>query len=191
MLFIAVLILIVTLSLNKDNWDPTTIDKLDQPAPAFPKGDSLLTINSEGDLSAQLSDENMNSYFKTIDTKISQLIDTYNDNMSSLKQQYDKDILDLKSEFSSWKAQADDVYVKHNNEIMLSSMADNWGWLYTSGSVAKNSDMNDFGGDNGANQDTPSKSLGFIISKKSNLGAGKEWQNGGWRCPNGNVSPHC
>ena len=114
---ILIILLILLLTLTKDDWDPTTISQFNRPAPAFPKGDSLLTINSKGDLSAQLSDENMNAYFSAIDKKITDLVDRYNQNMKDLSSAIDDKLAALKK-------QADDTYIKENEDIMIAKMVD-------------------------------------------------------------------
>lgn len=172
--------------LSKDHWDPTTINQFNGPALAFPKGDSLLTINSEGDLSAQLSDENMNAYFSAIDKKITDLVDSYNQNMTSLQKT-------LNTQWNDWKKQADATYIKENEEIMIASMVDWMGYVYADG-VKKgvlhvNDSLGDYGNYPNSGINTPATGLGFQIKKKSSIGTGKSSGNGGWSCKKGGLTP--
>lgn len=191
---ILIILLILILVLSKDEWDPATINQFNQPVPAFPKGDSLLTINSEGNLSAQLSDENMNAYFSAIDKKINELVDSYNQNMTSLQTQYQKDLASLQEDLASWKKQADDTYIKENEDIMIANLVDGMAYVYADGTrgagVHVNNNMSDYGNYPNANIDTPSSGLGFTIKKKSHIGTGITGPNG-WRCKNGNLTSKC
>jgi hypothetical protein len=84
-------ILIVKLSFNKDNWKPDIISTLDTPVPQFPKGYSLLTINSDnGNLDTSLSDDQMNKYFNAINDKVQQLLDSATKNMQSMQDAFKK-----------------------------------------------------------------------------------------------------
>ena len=196
---IIIILLILFLSLNKDNWDANYIKKLDQPAPTFPQGDSLLTINSNGDLSTQLSDTNINSYFKAIDDKISALIDNYNDNLTSLQQAYNTDMTSLTKQWNDWKTTADSTYIKEGEELLIQSYADGAAWVFAENHhngerLSITANMDDYNAKQvkgTTNKDTPAINLGFEIHKKTNKGAGKTMQDGGWICRNGNLSPNC
>lgn len=79
-------ILIVKLSFNKDNWEPDIISTLDTTVPQFPKGYSLLTINSDnGNLDTSLSDDQMNKYFNAINDNFQTLLDSTTKNMQSMQ----------------------------------------------------------------------------------------------------------
>jgi hypothetical protein len=196
---IIIILLILFLSLNKDNWDANSITKFDQPKPTFPPGDSLLTINSNGDLSTQLSDTNINSYFKAIDDTISALIKNYNENMSSLQQAYNADMTKLKQQWTDWTTDADKTYIKEGEEILINTFADNWAWVFAQNHrdgerLSITRDMSDWSGNQVSgktDESTPAVNLGFQIHKKTNKGDGKTWENSGWRCRNGNLSPKC
>jgi len=59
---------------------------LDTPVPQFPKGYSLLTINSDnGNLDTSLSDDQMNKYFNAINDNFQTLLDSTTKNMQSMQ----------------------------------------------------------------------------------------------------------
>ena len=59
---------------------------MDTTVPQFPKGYSLLTINSDnGNLDTSLSDDQMNNYFKAINDKFQQLLDSTTKNMQTMQ----------------------------------------------------------------------------------------------------------
>ena len=197
---IIIILLILFLSLNKDNyWDANSITKFDQTAPNFPQGDSLLTINSNGDLSTQLSDANINAYFKAIDDKISDLIDNYNNNMASLQKAYSNDMTSLQQQWTDWTTKADKTYIKEGEELLINTFADNWAWVFAQNHhdgerLSITRDMSDWSGNQvhgKTSKDTPAVNLGFQIQKKTSIGTGKTLQDGGWICKNGNLTPNC
>jgi len=192
---IIIILLILFLSLNKDNWDANSITKFDQPKPTFPPGDSLLTINSNGDLSTQLSDKNINAYFKAIDDKISELIKNYNNNLTTLQQAFESQ----QQQWTDWQTKADKTYIKEGEELLINTFADNWAWVFAQNHhdgerLSITRDMSDWSGNQvhgKTSKDTPAVNLGFQIQKKTSLGTGKTLQDGGWICRNGNLSPNC